>query len=77
MATTWAGRIQNASTRLTARPTVTTNGITNMNLPTMPGSSISGRNAATVVSTAEVTGAAVSRNASSAAASTLAPRCTR
>ena len=74
---TCVGSIQNASSRLIASVSVTTNGITNMNLPTIPGSSMSGRNAASVVRTEEVTGAAVSRSASSAAASTCWPRCTR
>jgi len=71
------GSIQKASTRLMPSVTVTTKGMTNMNLPTMPGSSMSGRKAAIVVSTAEVIGAAVSRSASSEAASTCCPRCTR
>ena len=57
-----------------ASVSVTTAGMTNMNLPTMPGSSISGRKAAMVVATEAVTGAATSRRASSEASSTSCPR---
>ena len=63
--------------RLIESVSVTTKGMTNMNLPTMPGISISGRNAASVVATDEVTGAKTSRSASTDAASTGWPRCTR
>ena len=67
MPATCAGSIQNASIRLTARPTVTTKGMMNMNLPTMPGSSISGMNAAMVVLTAAITGRPTSCSDSMAA----------
>jgi len=73
----WVGSIQKASIRLIASVSVTTKGITNMNLPTMPGISISGRNAASVVATDDVTGANTSHSASRDAASTCWPRCTR
>ena len=48
-----------------------------MNLPTMPGSSISGRNAAMVVSTEAVTGANTSRSASMLAVTASMPRVMR
>ena len=48
-----------------------------MNLPRMPGNSISGIKAATVVNTAAVTGAAVSVNASNTASIPENPRSTR
>ncbi len=48
-----------------------------MNLPTMPGNSISGRKAAMVVSTEAVTGAKTSRTPSIAAVCTGSPRCMR
>ena len=40
---------------------MTTNGITLKNLPNDPGTNMSGVNAATVVSTAKMTGVAISR----------------
>ena len=71
------GSIQKASMRLMASATETTKGMTNMKSPTSPGSSISGRKAAMVVSTEEVTGLNTSRRESSAASSAWAPRCKR
>ena len=55
----------------------TTKGITNMKSPTMPGSSISGRKAAMVVATEEVTGLKTSRNAATAASRACTPRWMR
>ena len=72
-----AGNIQMASIKLTAKPIVTTSGITNMNLPTIPGSSISGRKAAMVVATAAVTGSPTSDSDCKAAGMAAMPRCRR
>ena len=77
MTPTWTGIIQNASISEIASASVTTKGITNMNLPTMPGSSISGRKAAMVVATEASTGFQVSSIASRLADSASWPRCIR
>ena len=77
MTPTWIGSIQNASTNEISSAVVTTKGITNMNLPMIPGISISGMNAAAVVATEVNTGAHTSRTPSMAAAATSWPRCTR
>ena len=60
-----------------ASASVTTNGMTNMNLPMMPGSSMSGKNAAMVVATEASTGFHTSPIASRLAASASCPRCMR
>jgi len=70
----WAGRINNASTRLTIRTLITTMGITRRNLPIMPIMYNRGRNAKTVVSTAIVTGGAISLTPFIAASSLPSPR---
>ena len=77
MLSTWVGKIQKASNRLTPSATVTTKGTTNMNLPRMPGSNISGKKAAMVVSTALVTGAATSSTPLITASRAGSPRCMR
>ena len=71
----WAGRINNASTRLTIRTLITTIGITRRNLPIRPVIYNSGRNAKTVVRMAIVTGADISFTPFIADSSPLIPRC--
>ncbi|MDT4833211.1 hypothetical protein FQZ97_668030 [compost metagenome] len=77
MALTCTGIIQNASTSDISSASVTTKGITNMNLPTMPGSSMSGRKAAMVVATEATTGFHTSPMASRLAARACWPRSMR
>ena len=64
---TWAGNIQDASSREMAKAITTTMGTTRIKSPKIPGSKINGPNAAIVVSTAAVTGADTSLSAPSTA----------
>ncbi|EWS62413.1 hypothetical protein Y695_04359 [Hydrogenophaga sp. T4] len=77
IAVTCTGIIQNASISEMASASVTTKGITNMNLPMMPGSSMSGRKAAMVVATEATTGFHTSTMASRLAARACWPRSMR
>jgi hypothetical protein len=74
---TCAGSIQKASNRLISSASVTTSGTTIMNLPTMPGSRIKGRKAATVVSTEASTGRPTLAIAAVAASTAATPRVMR
>lgn len=56
----WEGRTNSDSTSDTSRMEITTSGITLMNLPMVPITKISGRNAVTEVRMEKVTGTATS-----------------
>ena len=77
MLCTCTGIIQNASTKEISKAKVTTKGITNMNLPTIPGKSISGKKAAMVVATEASTGFQTSATESSEACKAAWPRSMR
>lgn len=74
---TCTGIIQNASTSEISNASVTTNGMMNMNLPTIPGISIRGKNAASVVATEANTGFHTSAMPSRQAGSAACPRSMR
>ena len=73
----WTGIIQKASISEIVNAMVTTKGITNKNLPRIPGNSMSGKNAAMVVATEATTGVATSETPSMHACMVSCPRCMR